>query len=1107
MMRVVAVVVAVVGSLCGCFDPLVAADVVLSCAGADCPAPALCLQPAGLCVDPDAECIEAGGPGLAGPDADGTPCSLGVCKAGRCLPARCGDGAVSPPEECDDANDDDDDDCVRCLDARCGDGHLQRALEACDDGDDDGGDGCARGCRKIEVCGDGVVDESEGCDDSNDNPVDGCDACRVSTYEARVVVGGGPARELVLNEPTGLARDPIGRLYITDTDNHVVRRLDPDGTLTVVAGTGTAGFGGDGGPGTSAFLREPRAVAADNLGRLLIADSGNDRIRRVDVDGTIVTVAGTGERVCSGAPILGAAQNTNLCFPVGVAVDEAGRILVADSSRRLYQISTGGDLQLFAGTGAAGSAGEGGFAVDAAIGTPGAIAVNDSVFFTDVDGGRLLVITEGGNLQRLAGTGTPGPAQADGPAVLVPLSIPSGLAFDDDGAVLVVDTGNDRVLKLVGLDVVTVAAFPDLSGPRGIASDGAGGFLVAASNQERVLHVDSGGAQSVLIDGDLRVTGDGLSATSETFKRVSDVVFDALGRVVIADEQGDRVRRVELDGTISTVLGTGVLDDDSPDGFAATATGIFAPNGLAVDDAGLLHVSEGTRVRRIEADGTVRTVAGSVGLAGFSGDGGSAVAAGMTPTGIAFDRSGRLLVCGNSRLRRVELDGTIDTVVTGLTQVRGVAEDAAGRLYFTFALGGLVRLQDGVFQSLAAVAGKVTSDDEGNVLAAVEGAQVLRFDGVTGVASVVAGVAGAVDDSGDGGPALAAHLRLPGGVDVDAGGRVLIGGETLVRLIDDDGVITTVAGPLHPRGPGPAPLAQLFAPHDLLSVGAAGPVLSLGTFGRVLGVQAGNVAVVVGYDLPALSPLARFAETRAYLAMAWDDVGRRVFILDQSGLAVVDVDVDDDGVVDDPARWTAAHAVRRPDTYELAGLAYDPSSDTLVVADTNEHCVRRLNFQDAERETVLGVCGARGSFEGFLDSPSDVVVGPLGVVYVSDTLNNRVFRVDDDGPTLVLGDGSRSSGGEGSPAAGFPVDSPGQLALDSRGNLFLTSRTTVRAVVNVDGDDDADGDDRVITVFGRERAAFPESLSLCLSGLTLVDDERLQVADSCQGFMVELTRN
>jgi hypothetical protein len=180
----------------------------------------------------------------------------------------------------------------------------------------------------------------------------------------------------------------------------------------------------------------------------------------------------------------------------------------------------------------------------------------------------------------------------------------------------------------------------------------------------------------------------------------------------------------------------------------------------------------------------------------------------------------------------------------------------------------------------------------------------------------------------------------------------------------------------------------------------------------------------------------------------------------------------------------------------------------LIVADVLAHCVRRVSRSGEVLGTILGNCGIPGVLPGFLNRPSHVAVSSTGAVYIADTGNNRVLRVDPVdavGVSVVLGDGSVSSAGEGSPADLFPVNAPRQLALDEFGNLYVSSTTSIRQVANVDGDDDADGDDRVSTIFGGgERDEAPESDTFCLHALALGPDGAVYAGDACQGFLVRV---
>jgi sugar lactone lactonase YvrE len=172
---------------------------------------------------------------------------------------------------------------------------------------------------------------------------------------------GGPAASAQLNGPRGIALGSAGDLYIADTNNHRIRRVNPAGVITTVAGTGTAGIGGDGGPATSARLSSPLGIAVDLGGNLYIADSGNHRVRQVTAAGVITTVAGTGTVGSSGDG--GPATSAQLRSPNGVAVDAAGILYIADSyNNRIRQVTSAGIIVTVAGTGTEGYGGDEGAA-------------------------------------------------------------------------------------------------------------------------------------------------------------------------------------------------------------------------------------------------------------------------------------------------------------------------------------------------------------------------------------------------------------------------------------------------------------------------------------------------------------------------------------------------------------------------------------------------------------------------------------------------------------------------------------------------------------------------------------------------------------------------
>ncbi len=271
---------------------------------------------------------------------------------------------------------------------------------------------------------------------------------------ARVVAGTGrrgttlgaaDARTASLGSPQGLCLDREGRLYLADSYNHVVLRLDPSGALTRVAGTGTPGDRGDGGPAVAARLNQPYDVRVDTRGNLYIADVGNHRVRRVDPAGRISTVAGTGEPGYSGDD--GPATRARLRDPFGLWVDARYGLLIADSGNDVVrQVDDAGVIRTIAGTGRRGLSGDGGPAVAARLDSPQGLFVDQdgTIYVNDEHNHAIRAFAPGGPLERVAGTGVRGFTRDGSPAAAARLDDVENLALAD-GRLVFTEAGNRRV--------------------------------------------------------------------------------------------------------------------------------------------------------------------------------------------------------------------------------------------------------------------------------------------------------------------------------------------------------------------------------------------------------------------------------------------------------------------------------------------------------------------------------------------------------------------------------------------------------------------------------------------------------------------------------------
>ncbi len=322
---------------------------------------------------------------------------------------------------------------------------------------------------------------------------------------------GGPAREARLNQPFDLAFDAAGNLYFSDTGNHRIRRIDAkSGTIRTVAGDGTKGFGGDGGPAVRAQLDEPYGVVVDASGNLFFADRLNRRVRRVDGrTGTIETLAGDGSKTSSGDG--GPARKAGLVEPNGVALDRDGkRLYIADvAGNRIRRVDLAdGTISTFAGTGKNQHAGDGGPAPSASI--AGARAVDlgpdGTVYILERQGNTLRAVDPTTNLIRtIAGRGTKGYSGDGGPAAEATFNGPKEMAIDPAGNLLIVDTENHAIRRI----------------------DAASGTIRTVAGCGR-----RGGS------------GDGASAVAAELDRPHGVAIGPDGAVWIGDTNNHRVRKV-----------------------------------------------------------------------------------------------------------------------------------------------------------------------------------------------------------------------------------------------------------------------------------------------------------------------------------------------------------------------------------------------------------------------------------------------------------------------------------------------------------------------------------------------------------------------------------
>ena len=312
---------------------------------------------------------------------------------------------------------------------------------------------------------------------------------------------GGPAIAAQLDQPQCVAVDAAGNVYIADYFNNVVREITPNGTINTIAGNGTQGYSGDGGPATSAQLSFPYGLAIDSAGNLYIADSSNDVIREVTTDGNINTIAGNNTVGYSGDG--GPATSAQLYGPYGVAVDSAGDLYISDSGNQVIRevLAASGMIATVGGNHYPGYSGDGGPVSGAQFNYPKGLAMDaaGNLYVADFGNSVVRKISANGTVTTVAGTGTAGYAGDGGPAVNAELAYPESVALDSAGNLYIADTVNQTIREvLTNASIATIAGngIPGYFGdggpatgaelfyPKGVAVGISGGVYVADWNND-----------------------------------------------------------------------------------------------------------------------------------------------------------------------------------------------------------------------------------------------------------------------------------------------------------------------------------------------------------------------------------------------------------------------------------------------------------------------------------------------------------------------------------------------------------------------------------------------------------------------------------------------
>lgn len=350
-----------------------------------------------------------------------------------------------------------------------------------------------------------------------------CSICAPSLSAQTTSSSSVSALSFPLQLPSVVAFDSQGNLYLAETSNHVIRKVDPTGHITTLAGTGTQGYSGDSGPATAAQLDSPQGLALDTSNNLYIADTHNHRIRRIDATtGIITTVAGTGTPSFSGDGAQATAATLNV--PTALVIDSPGNLYIADTgNHRIRKITaTTGIITTVAGTGTQGFSGDSAPATQANIDSPAGLALDtlNNLYLADTHNHRIRKITAAtGIITTLAGTGTPSFSGDGAQAAAATLNFPTSVTLDSSGNLYLADTEGHRIRRI----------------------DAATGIITTVAGN---------GTQSF--------AGDTLSATTASLNSPHTVVISPSGLLTLADTGNQRIRQRAADNTITTIAGLGV---------------------------------------------------------------------------------------------------------------------------------------------------------------------------------------------------------------------------------------------------------------------------------------------------------------------------------------------------------------------------------------------------------------------------------------------------------------------------------------------------------------------------------------------------------------------
>lgn len=908
-----------------------------------------------------------------------------------------------------------------------------------------------------------------------------------------------------LTSPQALTQDTQGNIYVTNSN--LVSKIDSQGNLTIIAGSTTAGFAD--GAGLDARFNAPKGIVFYN-NALYIADTTNHRIRKIDLStGVVSTVAGTG----TAGSLEGSSTSAQFRSPEGIAIDSSGIIYVADTANnKIRKIALDGTVSTYAGSGTAGFLD--GAALSARLRSPRQILFkNDELIVADRDNNRIRrIYNNAGTLTvaTLAGTGTA--SSTNGSALTATFNLPVGLALDSAGNLYIADSGTHKIRKLDLSSNVSTIAGTGLAGykdgseinaafnsPSGIYVDSIGNLLIADSTNHAIRSLNFTGTYSspeVYTFSGINIAGniDGNSSVAR-FNKPRDMVYDSQGNLFVVDTANSRIRKITPAGVVSTFAGSSTGYSDGNGTLAQFRT----PVGIAIDASDNLYVGDTTnnRIRKITPSGMVSTFAGN-GTAG-SANGLGLLAQFRDPKGMVFDNAGNLYVADytNHKIRKIDSLGNVITLagistgyVNGPTTVAkfanpsDIAIDSHGNLliadYSNNAIrkisningtylvstvaGGLgagYRDGLGIEAQFANPSSLVLDADDNIYVADRTNNRIRRIDAENGSVTTIAGtgLSGFLDSNREN-----ASFNLPEYLLLDDS-KLLIAdtANDRIRVIDisdisaigsdtnsnSDLTVATIAGLASTAGnrDGASSVSLYSSPYGMVTDASGNIYVADRANNLIRKIDANNVSSVFAgtTQAGALDGFRLNASFSSPSDLAFDSAGN-LYVADYGNHLIRKIAQDGtvttlagDGTAGFADGLGTAAKFRNP-----IGLAID-ASDNIYVSDYNNDRIRKID--NLGNVSNLAGSGTAGFVEGTaslarFNKPIGIKVTNDGTVYVADSNNQRIRKISNGIVSTFAGGGAATFADGTATQALFST--PAYLAMDADENLYLADNVNNR---------------------------------------------------------------